>query len=82
MRKQDGEPPSNLETCSRELRRKRAVKKGLPKKTVSVVAAERPEDNQLSPRYKELPFPTTLLRGLLIWCWRDEWNFPILLLGN
>lgn len=52
MRKLDGEPTSKLEARVSELRGKRVVKKGLPEKAVSVVAAERQEDNQRSPRHK------------------------------
>lgn len=41
MRKWDGEPIFKLEDCVHELRGKRDVKKGSPRKTLSVVAAER-----------------------------------------
>lgn len=53
MRKWDGEPTSKLSAWVHELRGKRPGKKGLPKKTVSVVAPERPEDTQHSPRYEK-----------------------------
>lgn len=53
MRKWDGEPTSKLSAWVHELRGKRPGKKGLPKKTISVVAPERPEDTQQSPRYEK-----------------------------
>ncbi|GAB0206427.1 hypothetical protein GRJ2_003108300 [Grus japonensis] len=52
MRKWDGEPTFKLEARVRELRGKTAVKKGTPKKAVSVVAAETQEGKQRSPRCK------------------------------
>ncbi|GAB0209721.1 hypothetical protein GRJ2_003437800 [Grus japonensis] len=52
MRKWDGEPTFKLEARVRELRGKTAVKKGTPKKAVSVVAAETQEGNQQTPRYR------------------------------
>ena len=52
MRKWDGEPTFKLEARVRELRGKTAVKKGTPKKSVSVVAVETQEGNQRSPRHR------------------------------
>ena len=52
MRKWDGEPTFKLEARVRELRGKTAVKKGSPKKSVSVVAVETQEGNQRSPRHR------------------------------
>ena len=52
MRKWDGEPTFKLEARVRELRGKTAVKKGPPKKSVSVVAVETQEGNRRSPRHR------------------------------
>ena len=52
MRKWDDEPTVNLEARVRELRAKRAVKKGPPKKAVSLVAVETQEGNQQSARHR------------------------------
>ncbi|XP_075595208.1 uncharacterized protein LOC142599193 [Balearica regulorum gibbericeps] len=52
MRKWDGEPTFKLEARVRELRGKTAVKKGTPKKAISVVATETREGKQRSPRRK------------------------------
>jgi len=46
MRRWDGEPTFKLEAYVHELRGKTAVKKGPPKKAVSVVAAETQEGGQ------------------------------------
>ncbi|TRZ05874.1 hypothetical protein HGM15179_021233 [Zosterops borbonicus] len=67
MRKWDGEPTFKLEACVRELRGKRAVKKGSPK-NVSVLAAETRRQSSISQTIKELKSPPlTLVRGLLVW---------------
>lgn len=52
MRQWDGESTSELEACVCELRGKRAVQKGSPKKAVRVIAIERQEGHQGSPRNK------------------------------
>ncbi|KAK4826024.1 hypothetical protein QYF61_003845 [Mycteria americana] len=52
MRKWDDAPTVNLEARVRELRVKRAVKKGPPKKAVSLVAVETQEGNQQSARHR------------------------------
>lgn len=46
MRQWDGESTSELEACVCELRGKRAVQKGSPKKAVRVIAIERQEGHQ------------------------------------
>lgn len=46
MRQWDGEPTSKLEAHVHELRGKRAVQKGSPKKAISVVATEIQKGNQ------------------------------------
>ncbi|GAB0208044.1 hypothetical protein GRJ2_003270100 [Grus japonensis] len=52
VRKWDGEFTFKLEARICELRGKTAVKKGSPKKAVSIVAAETQDDNQPSPRHR------------------------------
>ncbi|PKU31763.1 glycine dehydrogenase mitochondrial-like [Limosa lapponica baueri] len=52
MREWDGEPTFKLEARVHELRGKTAVKKGPPKKAVSIVAVETQEGNQRSPRHR------------------------------
>jgi len=61
----DGEPTFKLEAHVRKLRGKTAVKKGRPKKAVSVVAAEKAISDLSDTEEVKSP-PLILVRGLLV----------------